>query len=149
MKYFSDSPSAKSAPRALVLLPFLIAAPALVLVASRLHKYAPSTLLIGVALVGLVVGVCAWWVQSGPPPRTLVDVSAVDRIGASARSAIEQLNAKTRGKLSAREVDELWVFYERWINLDPDMRSRFREELASEGINMIRLGDALRFLTDG
>ena len=136
----------KSTTRVFLLLPFLVAAPALVLLGTRLSKYAPSSLLLGCAAVGLVFGVVSWWQRGGPALHARLDPADSDRIASNARRAIEQANAKVKGRLTAAEISELWVFYERWINLEHEEQSRYREELASDGIPMLRLGDALRYL---
>lgn len=135
--------------RALWLLPLVVAAPALLLLAMRPSKYAPPTLLLAVAIVGGLVGLVSWWRNHGPPRRMRVAKEAAVRIERSARIALEDHSRKRRGRLSEEEVTELGIFYERWLNLDADSRGSFTEELASEGINMIRLGEALRFLHEG
>lgn len=135
--------------RALWLLPFVVAAPALVLLAVRPSKYAPPTLLLAIAIVGGLVGLVSWWRNHGQPRSTRVAKEAAARIERTARMALEDHSRKRRGRLTDDEVTELGIFYERWLNLDTESRGNFREELASEGINMIRLGEALRFLHEG
>lgn len=135
--------------RALWLLPLVIAAPALLLLATRPSKYAPTPLLLAVAVVAGLVGFVSWWRNHGPPRKTRVAKEAAARIERTARMALEDHARKRRDRLSEEEVIELGIFYERWLNLDAEERGTFREELASEGINMIRLGEALRFLHEG
>jgi hypothetical protein len=48
------------------------------------------------------------------------------------------------GGLNKAELEDIQVFYERWLNLSDAERESTREELSKEGIDMIRLGDAIR-----
>ncbi len=45
---------------------------------------------------------------------------------------------------SAEERSQITSFYERWLNLEPNLRSELRLELASEGIDTLKLSDAIR-----
>jgi hypothetical protein len=120
-------------------------------VLDRVSSYAPSWLLAGVAVAGLAFGAAFWLLKNGRPRRLELGVITEDvarRIVKSARTAVERMNDKMRGGLSDGELAELQVFYERWLNLENEMRTQLREELAREGVDMIKLGDALRVLSD-
>ena len=55
---------------------------------------------------------------------------------------------RSPGALSRAEVAELEAFYVRWLNLPREEREELRNELLLDQIDMIRLGDALRWYRD-
>jgi hypothetical protein len=62
---------------------------------------------------------------------------------ASERALFEQAGAEA--SLTRSDWRLLSAFYERWLVLAPGERETLREELAREGVDMMRLGDALRW----
>lgn len=73
-----------------------------------------------------------------PRPQT------VQRITAVAHRSLELFAKQTTG-LDAAEIADLQAFYERWLNLGNDQREYFRDALKKEGIDMAKIGDAIRF----
>jgi len=53
-----------------------------------------------------------------------------------------------RAELSRSDLLEVEAFYTRWVNLARDEREAHRESLRREGIDMIHLGDSLRWFRD-
>lgn len=70
--------------------------------------------------------------------------STVQRITAVAHRALE-LFAKQQPGLSDDEMKDLQAFYERWLNLDTDQREYFRDSFKKEGVDMAKIGEAIRF----
>ncbi len=68
----------------------------------------------------------------------------VQRITGVAHRALE-LYAKQKPGLSTDELADLQAFYERWLNLGADQREYFRDALKRDGIDMPKVGDAIRF----
>jgi hypothetical protein len=77
--------------------------------------------------------------------------------GSAYRRAGERLSSRVAraaplvarlAELPRAEVAAVQAFYTRWINLPRDEREAHRERLRSEGIDMIRLGDSLRWFRD-
>lgn len=102
----------------------------------------------GLVFGGAALGY-AWWLWKNGRPRGLtfgkVTERVVQRVTNKARKAVDDLNANMKGGMTDAELSELQVFYEKWLNVDPTEREQLREQLQREGIDMIKLGEALRW----
>ena len=75
------------------------------------------------------------------------DNELIARITRAARIAIGEAALGTGG-LTRTDLAELAAFYTRWLNLARAEREELRNALLGDGIDMIRLGDALRRFRD-
>lgn len=110
---------------------------------------APGTELAGWLLIacGVVLGGGLFTLKNRPPRRLQLGnpkLDAVQRITAVAHRALELFAKQQRG-LTAEELADLQAFYERWLNLGTDQREYFRDTLKREGIDLAKIGDAIRF----
>lgn len=97
--------------------------------------------------VGTLLGAALFTARNLSPRRLQLgkpSAGTVQRVTAVAHRALE-LHAKQQRGLSADEVADLQAFYERWLNLGPDQREYFRDALKREGIDVAKIGDAIRF----
>jgi hypothetical protein len=97
---------------------------------------------------GIAFGFVWWFSRNGVPRRARSWRSSskevASSIAKSARIAIENMHRPTPNTFSANELADLRVFYEKWLNLAPEVRDALGESLRSSGIDMIKLGEAIR-----
>jgi hypothetical protein len=102
----------------------------------------------GLVIGGAAVGY-AWWLWKNGRPRGLnigkITERAIQQATSKARTAVDNLNRNMRGGMTDDDLAELQVFYEKWLNVDPAERQALREQMASEGVDMIKLGEAIRW----
>lgn len=107
--------------------------------------YYPSYPLIAAAAAAALFGV-GYFVVTSSRPRKL-DRQPWTEL--RMRELAHTLHKVTRPgnalvRWSRDDLHMITAFYERWLNLAPELRSELREELAAEGIDMLKLGDAIR-----
>jgi len=95
---------------------------------------------------GVVLGF-GWWVNRHSIPRRAralraESASVAATVAKAAKCAIA--NAHRGAVFSKKELADLQIFYEKWLNLAPDVRDGLGESLRASGIDMIKLGDAIR-----
>lgn len=110
---------------------------------------APGSEEVGWALLGVGVALGAGlFTGLNLAPRRLElgkpKAGTVQRITAVAHRALE-LFAKQQPGLSDDEMADLQAFYERWLNLETDQREYFRDALKKDGVDMAKIGEAIRF----
>jgi hypothetical protein len=110
---------------------------------------APGTEILGWILIGagVALGAGLFTARNLPPRRLQLGKpkpATVQRITAVAHRALE-LHAKQQQGLSRDDIADLQSFYERWLNLGTDQREYFRDTLKREGIDLAKIGDAIRF----
>lgn len=90
----------------------------------------------------------AWWLWKNGRPRGLtfgkVTERAIQQATSRARTAVDNLN-NMKGGMTDEELGDLQVFYEKWLNVDAAQREQLREQMLAEGVDMIKLGDAIRW----
>jgi hypothetical protein len=97
-------------------------------------------------LVGATIGYLLFqrrWARPWSHPYRTESARFAGRVTRAARIA---LGPAHHGGLTRADLAALEAFYTRWLNLASDDREAHREALRAEGIDMIRLGDALRRL---
>ena len=107
---------------------------------------------VGYALVvaGVMAGYGLWFLKRGAPRRLAggpVDPGIAKKICGASLAILESRNLAKSG-VTTSDVADVRIFYEKWLNLGADERDAMREELRAQGIDMIKLGDALRSLRD-
>ncbi|NUP09543.1 MAG: hypothetical protein HOW73_26155 [Polyangiaceae bacterium] len=110
----------------------------------ELARYVPSWIAIVLAVATSIFGAVFWHWRNGRPRKLDapgVTDARIHRVTALVKAAS---SGGKQGRLGSADYTELLGFYERWLNLPADARSQMREELATEGIDMIKLGDAIR-----
>ena len=103
----------------------------------------PTQLLLAVA--GAVLGYLAyqrWWGRPWGRAYRVASDRLASRVARSARLVVRL------AEMPAADVKVVEAFYIRWLNLPRDEREAHREALRSEGIDMIHLGDSLRWFRD-
>ena len=101
--------------------------------------------LLGIALAGAVFGYFVYQARWGRPWGGVYR-SASDRL--AKRIARSAPAVARQSEVAAQDVAAVEAFYTRWVNLPREEREGHRESLRSEGIDMIRLGDSLRWYRD-
>jgi hypothetical protein len=99
----------------------------------------------GLLVGGVICGYGWWFVANGQPRRFNdgdVPEKAVQSIASAALVALD--GGGRHAPLTKPELGDVRLFYEKWLNLDAGERDHMREELRTQGIDMIKLGDAIR-----
>jgi hypothetical protein len=100
---------------------------------------------------GLVIGFGWWFARHSVPSRAralrATSSEVAPLLAKTARSAIE--NAHRSGVLTRKELGDLQIFYEMWLNLAPEVRDSVADSLRAGGVDMIKLGEAIRVHRDG
>jgi hypothetical protein len=109
-----------------------------------LARYVVAT---GVAL-GYLLFLRRWGRPWGRAYR-VANPRLVLRVSRGVRVAFDEHNRRKTGTLTRSALGEIEAFYVRWLNLPRDEREELRESLHREGIDIIRLGDVLRWYRFG
>ncbi len=102
----------------------------------------------GILLGSTALGYAAWlWKNGRPRGLNLGKVTerVIERATSKAREAVDNLNNNMKGGMTDEELADLQVFYEKWLNVDATEREQLREQMLSEGVDMIKLGEAIRW----
>ena len=102
-------------------------------------------------LLGVVLGYALHQRRRGYPwarAYRVADEDLVVRITRAARLAVGEAALGAANPSTPRDLAELTAFYTRWLNLPRAEREELRNALLGDGIDMIRLGDALRRFRD-
>src|SRR5947209_3983718 len=97
---------------------------------------------------GVALGFLWWFYRNAAPRRVRAWRSSSKEVAGSiakvARRAIENMHRRAPSSFTKGEIADLQVFYEKWLNLSPELRDGLADGLRANGIDMIKLGDAIR-----
>src|SRR5262245_1123006 len=103
---------------------------------------------LALALAGIALGYLLYqhrWAKPWSGAYRAGSARFADRVTRAARIALGPMSSHGV-PLTRADLADLEAFYTRWLNLPHGDREAHREALRRDGIDMIRLGDALRRL---
>jgi hypothetical protein len=106
------------------------------------------TVLQGAAVVaGALLAWLLWQVRAGRPWDRAH--SAADRaLAGEVARAVPLVARRAESAVSSRSLAQVVAFYTRWLDLPAAERDAHAESLRAAGIDMVRLGDSLRWFRD-
>lgn len=103
----------------------------------------------GLLIGGAAVGYGIWLWRRGKAPKFVLGAKLQAKemmpFVNKARTAVESFNTKMKGGLNDEELKDLRIIYERFINMDPAARKELQDQMLQEGVDMVKLGDAVRW----
>jgi len=102
---------------------------------------------IAAMLAGAALAWVVWQLRAGRPWDRAH--TAADRALASdVARAVPMVARRDHGAVSATALAQVVAFYTRWLDLPAAERDAHAESLRAAGIDMVRLGDSLRWFRD-